>query len=82
MSKTVEQDTGAAIPAAPPARIPAEMSQEELAAREMARRYRLRFVDLKTEEPAYNLIHELPVEMMVRHSFVSRSPRKRPWKRL
>ncbi len=70
MSKTVEQDTGAAIPAAPPARIPAEMSQEELAAREMARRYRLRFVDLKTEEPAYNLIHELPVEMMVRHSFV------------
>ncbi len=70
MSKTVEQDAGAAIPAAPPARIPAEMSQEELAAREKARRYRLRFVDLKTEEPAYNLIHELPVEMMVRHSFV------------
>jgi len=70
MSKTVEHDGGAAIPAAPPAHIPAEMSQEELAAREKARRYRLRFVDLKTEEPAYNLIHELPVEMMVRHSFV------------
>ena len=70
MSKTVEQDAGAAIPGAPPAQIPSEMSQEELAAREKARRYRLRFVDLKTEEPAYNLIHELPVEMMVRHSFV------------
>jgi type IV pilus assembly protein PilB len=67
MSKTVEQDAGAAIPAA---HIPAGMSQEELAAREKARRYRLRFVDLKIEEPAYNLIHELPVEMMVRHSFV------------
>ena len=46
------------------------MTQEELAAREKARRYRLRFVDLKVEEPAYDLIHELPVEMMVRHSFV------------
>jgi type II secretory ATPase GspE/PulE/Tfp pilus assembly ATPase PilB-like protein len=70
MSETVEQDTGVAISAAPPARIPAEMTQEEVAAREKARRYRLRFVDLKTEEPAYDLIHELPVEMMVRHSFV------------
>jgi type IV pilus assembly protein PilB len=46
------------------------MTQEEIDAREKARRYRLRFVDLKTEEPAYHLIHELPVEMMVRHSFV------------
>ena len=70
MSETVEQEAGVAISGAPPARIPAEMSQEEIAAREKARRYRLRFVDLKTEEPAYNLIHELPVEMMVRHSFV------------
>src|SRR5580765_4520162 len=51
-------------------RLPAEMSQEELAAREKARRYRLRYIDLKTEEPAYHLIHELPVELMVRHSFV------------
>ncbi|MEK6299367.1 MAG: GspE/PulE family protein [Acidobacteriota bacterium] len=46
------------------------MGQEEIAAREKARRYRLRFIDLKTEEPAYDLIHELPVELMVRHSFV------------
>jgi type II secretory ATPase GspE/PulE/Tfp pilus assembly ATPase PilB-like protein len=73
MSDRVEQDSGqapangAAISAARP---PAEMTQEELAAREKARRYRLRFVDLKVEEPAYDLIHELPVEMMVRHSFV------------
>ena len=73
MSERVEQDSGqapangAAISAARP---PAEMTQEELAAREKARRYRLRFVDLKVEEPAYDLIHELPVEMMVRHSFV------------
>jgi type IV pilus assembly protein PilB len=72
MSERVEQDSGqtpanGAISAARP---PAEMTQEELAAREKARRYRLRFVDLKVEEPAYDLIHELPVEMMVRHSFV------------
>ena len=67
--------TGAdAIPAVSAARVPAEMTQEELAAREKARRYRLRFVDLKVEEPAYDLIHELPVEMMVRHSFVPLSP--------
>jgi type IV pilus assembly protein PilB len=49
---------------------PSGMTQEETLAREKARRYRLRFIDLKTEEPAYHLIHELPVEMMVRHSFV------------
>ncbi len=76
MSETVEQDASqtpanaVAISAASGERIPVEMTQEELAAREKARRYRLRFVDLKTEEPAYDLIHELPVEMMVRHSFV------------
>ena len=76
MSETVEQDispvqsSAVAIPPEPAQRPLAEMSQEEIAAREKARRYRLRFVDLKTEEPAYHLIHELPVEMMVRHSFV------------
>jgi type IV pilus assembly protein PilB len=46
------------------------INQDEAAAREKARRYRLKFIDLKTEEPAYHLIHELPVELMVRHSFV------------
>lgn len=76
MAETVEQEAGqtlstaAAIPAESADRAPSEMTQEEIDAREKARRYRLRFVDLKTEEPAYHLIHELPVEMMVRHSFV------------
>jgi hypothetical protein len=74
MSETLEQETNqssaVAIPPEPALRTPSDMSQEEIAAREKARRYRLRFVDLKTEEPAYHLIHELPVEMMVRHSFV------------
>lgn len=76
MAETVEQEasgtlsTAAAIPAETADRAPSEITQEEIEAREKARRYRLRFVDLKTEEPAYNLIHELPVEMMVRHSFV------------
>jgi type IV pilus assembly protein PilB len=75
MSERVEHETSQAPSAptvtAPSAELlPADMTQEELAAREKARRYRLRFIDLKVEEPAYDLIHELPVEMMVRHSFV------------
>jgi type IV pilus assembly protein PilB len=68
---TADEMPAAAIPVGGPGeRLPAEMSQEELAARERARRYRLRYIDLKSEEPAYHLIHELPVELMVRHSFV------------
>jgi type II secretory ATPase GspE/PulE/Tfp pilus assembly ATPase PilB-like protein len=60
----------AALPVAASERMPSEMGQEEIAAREKARRYRLKYIDLKTEEPAYQLIHELPVELMVRYSFV------------
>jgi type II secretory ATPase GspE/PulE/Tfp pilus assembly ATPase PilB-like protein len=77
MSERVEQENQGASSAAvisadadADGREPSAMSQEEVAAREKARRYRLKFVDLKTEEPAYHLIHELPVELMVRHSFV------------
>jgi type IV pilus assembly protein PilB len=74
MSQRIEPDSNqpqsSAIPPPASERAPVAMSQEETAAREKARRYRLRFVDLKTEEPAYHLIHELPVELMVRHSFV------------
>ncbi len=76
MSERVEHDSSqsqpgpVAISADLSVREPSAMGQEETTAREKARRYRLRFVDLKVEEPAYNLIHELPVEMMVRHSFV------------
>jgi type IV pilus assembly protein PilB len=46
------------------------MGQEEAAAREKARRYRLQFVDLRTDEIDYHMIHELPVDLMIRHSFV------------
>jgi type II secretory ATPase GspE/PulE/Tfp pilus assembly ATPase PilB-like protein len=75
MSERVEHDSSQSpdpvtIAADVPVREPSAMGQEEIVAREKARRYRLRFVDLKVEEPAYHLIHELPVEMMVRHSFV------------
>lgn len=75
MSEGIEQQetqqTSAAVVKPPvAARAPSEMGQEEIVSREKARRYRLRYVDLKTEEPAYDLIHELPVELMVRHSFV------------
>jgi type IV pilus assembly protein PilB len=51
----------------------AESDPEELAAREKARRYRLKFIDLRDAENAgidYHLIHELPVDLMIRHSFV------------
>src|SRR5262245_21469727 len=68
--ETVQTPTPVPVAPAEPERSPSEMTQEEIVAREKARRYRLRFVDLRTEEPAYNLIHELPVEMMVRHCFV------------
>jgi len=71
MSQRIEPDSnqpqGSAIP---PAAAAVPINQDEAAAREKARRYRLKFIDLKTEEPAYHLIHELPVELMVRHSFV------------
>jgi type IV pilus assembly protein PilB len=41
-----------------------------VAARERARRYRLEFVTLKQDEIDYHLVHELPVDLMVRHNFV------------
>ncbi len=50
---------------------PSQMDQEEKVAREKAARYRLRFVDLRnTDEIDYHLIHELPVDLMIRHQFV------------
>jgi type IV pilus assembly protein PilB len=71
MSEGIEQQETQQTQAPPvELRAPSELGQEEIAAREKARRYRLRFIDLKVEEPAYDLIHELPVELMVRHSFV------------
>jgi len=44
--------------------------QEEAAAKELARRYRLPFVRLSPEELDYHLVHDLPVDLMVRHNFV------------
>jgi len=73
MSDTVEtttQEPAAQPHAAGNGGVPAEMSQEDMLAREKARRYRLPFVDLRVEEPAYHLIHELPVDLMIRHNFV------------
>ena len=75
MSERVEQGThpdynvAAAMPA-DAAAAPASMGQEEIVAREKARRYRLQFVDLKPDEIDYHLVHELPVDLMVRHNFV------------
>jgi type II secretory ATPase GspE/PulE/Tfp pilus assembly ATPase PilB-like protein len=53
-----------------PANIGTPIDQEEAAAREIARRYRLQYIDLKTAEIDYHLVHELPVDLMIRHSFV------------
>ncbi|HET9533182.1 MAG TPA: GspE/PulE family protein [Blastocatellia bacterium] len=46
------------------------MSQEEVAARQLARRYRLQYIALTPEEIDYHLVHELPVDLMIRHNFV------------
>jgi type II secretory ATPase GspE/PulE/Tfp pilus assembly ATPase PilB-like protein len=77
MSETSEpaaqQNATSAMPPDGNAPVPAEISQEELQAREKARRYRLKYVDLRDAESAgidYHLIHELPVDLMIRHSFV------------
>ena len=69
MSERVEQRADA-DPAIPGGEAQAAMSHEEIAAREKARRYRLQFVDLKPDEIDYHLVHELPVDLMVRHNFV------------
>lgn len=69
MPETIEQTTESEAKPQP-SKTPSEMSQEEVTAREKARRYRLQFVDLKTDEIDYHLIHELPVDLMIRHSFV------------
>jgi type IV pilus assembly protein PilB len=79
MAETTEQTTGNNTAAVMPPKVndhgrnPAQMTQEEAQAREKARRYRLKFVDLRgdeSEEINYHLIHELPVDLMIRHSFV------------
>ncbi|HWC76015.1 MAG TPA: hypothetical protein VG778_01050, partial [Blastocatellia bacterium] len=75
MSETLEQESGrdpatSTAVVVDQASAPAMMSQEEVAARERARRYRLEFVSLKQDEIDYHLVHELPVDLMVRHNFV------------
>jgi type IV pilus assembly protein PilB len=65
MSETTEQikkPNGGAPPEA--------ASQEEASARDLALRYRLPFVRLNPEEMDYHLVHDLPVDLMVRHNFV------------
>ncbi|HEU4389750.1 MAG TPA: GspE/PulE family protein, partial [Blastocatellia bacterium] len=65
MAENIKQDAPAATadPLSP-------LGQEDAIARDLARRYRLDFVDLKTAEIDYHLVHELPVDLMIRHYFV------------
>ncbi|HXG67110.1 MAG TPA: GspE/PulE family protein [Blastocatellia bacterium] len=48
----------------------ADVAIEEKRAQEIARRYRLEYVDVRTAPIDYHLIHELPVDLMVRHNFI------------
>jgi type IV pilus assembly protein PilB len=64
MSETVHNESAVVE------RTPSEMGQEEVAARQLARRYRLQYVDLKPDEIDYHLVHDLPVDLMIRHNFV------------
>lgn len=47
-----------------------QVLEEEERARQIARRYRLEYIDLRAAQIDYRLVHELPVELMIRHSFV------------
>jgi len=68
MAETTEQINNASLNVI--ATTASDANQEETQAREMARRYRLPFVTLTPAELDYHLVHELPVDMMVRHNFV------------
>ncbi|HKV40988.1 MAG TPA: GspE/PulE family protein [Blastocatellia bacterium] len=78
MAETIERANGSAgaataPPAAPPgSALPpvAGRGIEETEARGIAARYRLEYVDLPTAEIDYHVIHDLPVDLMVRYNFV------------
>jgi len=79
MSQSTENDNPTLQPTVPlPGSVPSvdddHQPPEMKAARELARRYRLPFVDLlprDKESPIdYNLFAEVPVDLMVRHQFV------------
>src|SRR5437868_11387415 len=69
-SMSQARSNGSAPEGAPQNAASAVLLQEESRARELALRYRLEYVDLRTCEVDYHVVHELPVELMVRHSFV------------
>ncbi len=70
MKQFTETETATLIPPDEPEHQPPEM----LAAKELARRYRLPFVDLlpsDQDSPVdYGLFNEIPVDLMVRHQFL------------
>jgi len=81
---TLSSDTAAGLGAEPLPRVEEDHEPPEMrAAKELARRYRLEFVDLlpaNQESPIdYDLFHEIPVDLMVRHQFL---PLKRDGKGL
>jgi type IV pilus assembly protein PilB len=75
MSQSIDQSKVTEAGGAPPVsqetlERQAPLRQQEAEARAVARRYRLQYVELGESLVDYSLIHELPVELMVRYSFV------------
>ena len=70
IQQTAPPPPAAAVVAEAASKPPAVRSAEEAEARTVAQRYRLEYVDMETAEVDYRIIHELPVDLMVRYSFV------------
>jgi type IV pilus assembly protein PilB len=74
MAERIEQRNGTTVSggesaaAGPPAE--AARKLEEAEAMNLARRYRLEYVELANAEVDYHTVHELPVDLMLRHNFV------------
>jgi len=74
MAEMVEQRNGAVVshPEAVAATGSGDSARkaEEAQARDLARRYRLDYIELGKAEVDYHTVHELPVDLMLRHNFV------------
>jgi type IV pilus assembly protein PilB len=74
MAEMIEQRNGAAVSGAEAVSSAGGADSarriEEAQAMDLARRYRLEYVDLGTAEVDYHTVHELPVDLMLRHNFV------------
>src|SRR5215472_17393545 len=75
MPEVIQQRNGAAVSGGEAVAVaggPGDSARrlEEAQAQDLARRYRLEYVDLAKAEVDYHTVHELPVDLMLRHNFV------------